>query len=398
MHARFASVLALAAISLAGCAPATTPVTIASASGGTTTLLTRLGVDTLALEQYTRTATRMDGTIISRTPSSSIARYTVTLGASGEPQTAEMTVRRGDGSIPQNGMQSVAVQWTADSMRFTGRRPAGDTVRAIAASGMRIPYVGNSYGLFELAMARLVSSGRDSIDFALAPLGFGTRATIALPMRRLGGDSIRYGWFGNPFYARHDGRGGVLWLDGRQTAIKVRVDRVATVDLDAIVKGWSAREASGMVAGAPSTRDTTRATIGAAQLWVDYGRPLLRGRDVWVNGVLGDTLWRTGANAATQLRTNVDLLIGGQSVPAGTYSLWTWAGRNGYHLVVNRQAGQWGTEYHPDRDLVRVPLQETNVSGSVERFTITVEPQGASTGQLVMAWGGKRLSVPITTR
>jgi len=53
-----------------------------------------------------------------------------------------------------------------------------------------------------------------------------------------------------------------------------------------------------------------------------------------VNGVLGDTIWRTGANAATQLRTDADITIGGAPVPAGTYSLWTHASpRGGYELM-----------------------------------------------------------------
>ena len=151
--------------------------------------------------------------------------------------------------------------------------------------------------------------------------------------------------------------------------------------------------ASGAV-GATSTRDTARATIGRASVWVDYGRPSLRGRDVWVNGVLGDTIWRTGANAATQLRTESDITIGGANVPAGTYSLWTHATARSYELIVNRQSGQWGTEYHPDRDLVRVPLRADSVSPPVERFTIVLDPKGL----LVMTWGTRQLSTTIRDR
>jgi hypothetical protein len=135
-------------------------------------------------------------------------------------------------------------------------------------------------------------------------------------------------------------------------------------------------------------------TIGNANVWVDYGRPALRGRNVWVNGVLGDTIWRTGANAATQLRTDADITIGGTRVPAGIYSLWTHVTPSGYELIVNKQAGQWGTEYHADRDLVRVPLRASDVTVPVERFTIVLEPRG----MLTMGWGTKQLSVPISAR
>jgi hypothetical protein len=148
--------------------------------------------------------------------------------------------------------------------------------------------------------------------------------------------------------------------------------------------------------GQVSTRDTARATIGNAHVWVDYGRPALRGRNVWMNGVLGDTLWRTGANAATQLGTDAAIVIGGVSIPAGTYSLWT-ATTGGYRLVVNRQHGQWGTEHDPKLDLARIPLRETALPSPVERFTIGFAPEAGST-VLTFAWGNKRLSVPVSAK
>jgi hypothetical protein len=170
------------------------------------------------------------------------------------------------------------------------------------------------------------------------------------------------------------------------------------MDLDTIARQWTARDQANGALGNVSTRDTARATIGNAHVWVDYGRPSLRGRDVWVNGVLGDTIWRTGANAATQLRTDTDIAIGGTTVPAGLYSLWTSASPGGYQLIVNRQAGQWGTEYHPDRDLARIPLRESMVAAPAERFTVAIEPQGSQAGVLTLTWGTKQLSVPVTAK
>jgi hypothetical protein len=223
---------------------------------------------------------------------------------------------------------------------------------------------------------------------------FGARSTISMPLALTGTDRARYGWFGYPVAVRHDGRGNLLEVDGSASTIKVRVDRVAAVDIESVARGWTLADQTAGAVGPASTRDTVRAKVGAASLWIDYGRPSLRGRDVWRNGVLGDTLWRTGANAATQLHTDADIMIGGSVVPAGTYSLWTSASPNGYHLAVNKQFGQWGTEYDPKRDLVRVPLRETPLASPVERFTIAVDPQGT----LLMSWGTKQLSVPVTAR
>lgn len=387
-----AALVALAPLAACGTAASVPPAT--APAGGPTTLLTRLGADTLAVEQYTRTPTRMEGVLVQRAPFTTIARYSVELGASSAPIRAEYSLRRGDGTVITGQMQSLSVRFSGDSVIFVGHRSNGDTTRAAAVSGEVIPYLNGSYALFELPLARLLSTGRDSATFAIVPLSWGARGTSPLPVKLVGRDSARVSWFGAPLYLRHDGRGGLLEADGSRTTVKVRAERVAAMPLETLAREWSARDQANGAVGQTSTRDTARATIGNAHVWVDYGRPALRGRNVWVNGVLGDTIWRTGANAATQLRTDADLVIGGTTVPAGIYSLWTRATPNGYQLIINRQAGQWGTEYHPDRDLARVPLRESTVATPVERFTIALEPQGT----LNMTWGTKQLSVPISTR
>jgi hypothetical protein len=107
-------------------------------------------------------------------------------------------------------------------------------------------------------------------------------------------------------------------------------------------------------------------------------------------------VWRTGANAATQFRTNVPLTVGGQQVPAGTYTLWTLAVPGRYQLIINKQTGQWGTQYDPAQDLVRVPAQVRPLSSPVEQFTIAVEPTGGNAGIIRLQWGAQELAVPFT--
>ena len=395
---RFRQPIAAALLALApvlACAPVgPAPSTSPSTAVEPTTFLVRLGADTLGVEQFTRTATRLEGVLVQRAPYTTIARYSVDLGPGNVPIRAEQSLRRGDGSPITGQMQSLSVRYSADSVTFIGHRTGGDTSRATAVKGDRLPFLNGSYGLYELALTRLLSSRRDSATFAATPLSWGAQGTTPLPVRLIGGDSVRILRFGSPLYLRHDGRGNILWVDGTRTTLKVRVDRVATVAPDSLAREWSARDQATGVAGPASTRDTARAMIGRANVWVDYGRPSLRGRDVWVNGVLGDSIWRTGANAATQLRTDVALDIGGTEVPAGIYSLFTRATPRGYELIVNRQAGQWGTEYHAERDLARIPLRETTIAMPVERFTITLDAGGA----LNMTWGTKQLSVPIRAR
>ena len=393
---RAVATVLLALTPLAGCSSSSTSFPLPASPAGATTLLIRLGDDTLGIEQYTRSATRMQGVLVQRVPFTTVAHYDLQLGAGGIPEHADYTLRRGDGAPIRGSTQALSVTFGTDSVTFRAHRANGDTARTAAMHGAFLPYLNGSYALFELALARLHASGRDSMEFAIVPLNFNVRGTTPLPVTITSSDAARINWFGDPLFVRFDGRGRIIGMDGSQTTDKVRVDRVSAVNMDSVGHSWAVRDSIAGPVGQVSTRDTARATIGNAHVWVDYGRPALRGRNVWVNGVLGDTLWRTGANAATQLGTDADIVIGGATIPAGTYSLWT-ATTGGYQLVVNRQHGQWGTDHDPKQDMVRIPLRETSLSSPVERFTIDFTPEAGST-LLTLTWGTRRLSVPVTSR
>ena len=387
---------ALLAFTLAGCSSSSTSHPLPAAPTGAVTLLVRLGDDTLGIEQYTRTATRMQGVLVQRVPFTTVAHYDVQLAAGDVPEHADYTLRRGDGTPIRGSTQSLSATFGRDSVTFTAHRASGDTMRTAVLHGAFLPYLNGSYALFELALARLRAVGRDSMEFAIVPLNFNVRGTTPLPVKITSADAARIEWFGAPLFVRFDGRGRIIGMDGSQTTDKVRVDRVGAVNMDSVGHAWTVRDSLAGPVGQVSTRDTARATIGSAHVWVDYGRPALRGRDVWATGVLGDTLWRTGANAATQLGTDAEIVIGDVTIPAGTYSLWT-ATTGGYRLVVNRQFGQWGTEHDAKLDIARIPMRETSLSAPVERFTIGFTPEAGST-LMTFSWGNKRLSVPVTAK
>jgi hypothetical protein len=150
------------------------------------------------------------------------------------------------------------------------------------------------------------------------------------------------------------------------------------------------------VAPIASPRDTARGVIGPVHLLIDYGRPSKRGRVIFGGLVPFDSVWRTGANAATTLVLDHAVVIGGTPVAAGTYTLYSIpSATNPWRLVINRQTGQWGTEYHAEQDLARIPLITTTVSPGVEQFTIRVVPAGSG-ATLQLVWDTTVASAPIT--
>jgi len=128
---------------------------------------------------------------------------------------------------------------------------------------------------------------------------------------------------------------------------------------------------------------------------IQYSRPAMRGRKIFGGLVPYDQVWRTGANSATSLKTDVALTIGGASVPAGSYTLYTLPGANGWKLIINKQTGQWGTEYEQSQDLTRVDMKVSQRSSPLEQFTISFEKTGGDSATLQLEWDTTVASVEV---
>ncbi|MBA3405740.1 MAG: DUF2911 domain-containing protein [Gemmatimonadaceae bacterium] len=162
---------------------------------------------------------------------------------------------------------------------------------------------------------------------------------------------------------------------------------------------------------APSGRALTEVTLTLADsaaraaakpsiIRIDYGQPHLRGRKLLTDSLVPyDKPWRTGANAATTLTTDVDMVIGGATVPKGRYVLQTFPSRSGWKLLVQKEivpppATQ--VPYNPADDLARIDLRQSTVTAPVESLTMSLIPSrepGAPRGQLTLAWG----TIALTT-
>jgi len=128
---------------------------------------------------------------------------------------------------------------------------------------------------------------------------------------------------------------------------------------------------------------------------VDYSRPSMRNRKIFGGLVPYDQVWRTGANAATSLKTTADLNIGGTHIPAGSYTIYTLPGMNSWQLIINKQTGQWGTEYSQGQDLARIPMKVTQRSSGLEMFTISFDKTGGNAATLKLEWENTIASVDV---
>ena len=134
------------------------------------------------------------------------------------------------------------------------------------------------------------------------------------------------------------------------------------------------------------------AMIGGKAVTVQYSAPAVRGRKIFGDGGLLSRdptypAWRAGANAATTLKTEGALDVGGLTVPAGTYTLYMWVkDPDAWDLIISKQVGQWGLSYNASADLGRVKMTMSKPAKLVEQLKYTITDKGAGAGELRLEW------------
>jgi len=144
---------------------------------------------------------------------------------------------------------------------------------------------------------------------------------------------------------------------------------------------------------------STSTTIDGKKITIDYHAPSLHGRKMLGGkAVPYGHWWRTGANAATSLTTDATLKIGDLTVPPGKYTIYSIPEADSFTLIVNKQTGQWGTEYNEAQDLGRVKMNVSHPSSPIETFKITLANSGGNQGTLTMEWQDMVATIPFTVQ
>lgn len=145
-----------------------------------------------------------------------------------------------------------------------------------------------------------------------------------------------------------------------------------------------------------SPHDKLEASIAGKKVTIEYGRPYMKGREVFGKLEAYGKVWRTGADEATTLTTEADLMIGSIHVPAGTYALFTIPDPKEWTLILNKTAKQWGAfKYDEGTDLGRTKMKVEKIPAA-EQLTIAITPKGGNAGELSIAWDTTKAVVPIT--
>ena len=370
--------------------------------------LALLGRDTISIESVTRTGSTVVSDGVDRFPRVRRRHTVIKLNADESIRHLDMDIRTPSEPAAERDRRVVA-NVTKDSVVITKTDGTGVKRIAFATGGaLAMPHLPQVYSLTDLyiaaALARAPSqppaAGTEiklrqyyiDREFDRFPLHEGV-------VRPKGGGKVElaHDWLAGYGDATVDSSNHMLTYSGARSTYKVEVVRLGPPlpDVEAIGERFAALETSQGGMSQLSVRDTARATIGQAAIWIDYGRPLARGRTLLGNVIPYGEVWRTGANAATQFSTSAPITLAGMKLAPGKYTLWTVPSATGAELIVNKQSGQWGTEYDYTKDLGKSPMTTAATVTPVEKFTISIVPVDAHHGSLVMEWGPFRWTAPI---
>ncbi len=143
---------------------------------------------------------------------------------------------------------------------------------------------------------------------------------------------------------------------------------------------------------------TASGKIGTVQVTINYSSPAVKGRKIFGEKEPYGKVWRTGANEATTITFDKDVMIEGQALKAGTYALFTIPNQTEWTVIFNKTAEQWGAfKYDEAQDALRVKVKPIASKELTERLKFEVTPKGKNAGVVTMKWENAQVPIRIKT-
>ncbi|WP_118975383.1 DUF2911 domain-containing protein [Taibaiella koreensis] len=169
---------------------------------------------------------------------------------------------------------------------------------------------------------------------------------------------------------------------------------------------------------APSPTATIKQDFSTSSIEINYSRPAMRGRKIFGDLVPYGQVWRTGANTATKVTFNEDVMLEGVpaqkgaempdfapgkqyevnrfAIPKGTYALYTVPGRNAWKIILNKGIGNWGVSgFDPKDDVAEFVVHTDKLADAVQSFTISLDNLTGNQCALVLSWENTKVTIPV---
>jgi hypothetical protein len=147
----------------------------------------------------------------------------------------------------------------------------------------------------------------------------------------------------------------------------------------------------------PSPLSTVHQKIGLMDASIVYSRPSKKGRTIFGDLVPYGEMWRTGANASTKITFGDEVKIEGQTVPAGTYSIFSIPEKGKWTIIINKGESWAAGNYKKEEDVARFEVKPTKTARAVETFTIDFSDLTNNSANINISWDRTMVTFKITT-
>lgn len=376
-HPRLASAV-LASVAVAACA---------DADEERAAYLTLMGNDTLAVEWIEFDDDEVDAEALVRGSETTFSQYHLEFADDGtvEAYTAR-TYAGGDATGELLSSQELRV--AADSSRsLVTTRNGEEQTRELESEPGAVPFIDMLHWPFEASM-RWQMAENGALGEEVPILG---GRPFPLTRNDDGSWALRHPSRG-PSTMQVDDMGRITMLDGTGST---RAYDLRRMEYDALDKEAMGARFADRPLGELSGRGEIGDYVAGVQFSGDYGVPQKRGRDIFGGLLAYGTWWRTGANAATQISFDRDIVIDGEVIPAGDYSLSSIPEEDGGTLIINRRTGQGGQSYDEAEDQARVRMRRDMLDETVEAFEIRAVETDEG-GRIELRWDDTVYWVPFT--
>ena len=147
-----------------------------------------------------------------------------------------------------------------------------------------------------------------------------------------------------------------------------------------------------------SPKQSLKQSFGISEISIEYSRPSVRNRVIFGELVPFGKIWRTGANASTQITFTDDVKVEGNSVPAGTYAVYSIPNADSWEVMFYKDLKLAGNvnEYKPEEEFLRFKLAPKSTLQKVETFTINISDISITSANIVLAWENTSVTFSVT--
>jgi len=148
----------------------------------------------------------------------------------------------------------------------------------------------------------------------------------------------------------------------------------------------------------PSQHCKIEQDLGLTTVSIDYSRPNVKGRELFVEVEAWDKMWRTGANGSTKITFGSDAKIGGQKVKKGTYAMYSIPNKTNWTVMLNSDLTLGGNvdKYDETKEVAKFTTKTMDSPYFFETLTFDFADITNDGADLNLMWGDYMISMPIS--